>query len=68
MNHEPLIYTSKGNVPVSSLTYETEWTVNDAFIQFVERHRDASGEVVKESAHVYDRVGISATAIAASLG
>ena len=65
---EPLIYTSKGNVPIASLAYETEWTVNDDYIKFVERHRDASGEVVKESAHVYDRKGVFASGMAASFG
>lgn len=60
---EPLIYTSKGNVPIASLTYETAWEVNDAFIKFVERYRDATGEVVKEGAHVYDRRGACATGL-----
>jgi hypothetical protein len=64
---EPLIYTSKGNVPISSLTYETEWDVNPAYIKFVERHRDSTGEVVKESAHVYDLKGLTMEGIAASL-
>lgn len=66
MNEEPLIYTTKGNVPAASLTYETAWVVNDDFIKFIERHRDASGEVVKESAHVYDRKGVSGLAAVAS--
>ncbi len=50
---DPLIFTSKGNVPVASLAYETAWDVNPDYVKFVERYRDASGEVVKESAHVY---------------
>jgi hypothetical protein len=55
MNGEtPLIYTSKGNVPVSSLTYEPRWEHSPGnYLKFVEQYRDASGEVVKESAHVY---------------
>lgn len=64
---EPLIFTSKGNVPVASLTYQTGWVVNDDFIKFSERYLDASGEVVKESAHVYDRRGFNAAGVAASL-
>jgi hypothetical protein len=64
---EPLIYTSKGNVPIASLTYETAWDVQDAYIKFVERYRDASGEVVKESAHVYDRQGVQAFGVAANI-
>ena len=55
---EPLIFTTKGNVPVSSLTYQTNWDVQDAYIKFSERYLDEAGEVVKESAHVYDRKGV----------
>lgn len=53
---EPLIYTTKGNVPVSSLEYRTSWVVADEFIKFTEQYTLA-GEVVKESAHVYDKRG-----------
>ena len=63
----PLIYTSKGNLPIESLAYETEWAVNDDFIKFVERYR-LDGEVVKESAHVYDKRGVIAGGFAANLG
>ena len=66
MNSEPLIYTSKGNVPAASLTYETAWDVQDSYIKFVERYRDESGEVVKESAHVYDRHGVFGAGMANS--
>ena len=65
--NEPLIYTSKGNLPIDDLRYETEWTVNDDYIKFVERHY-LGDEVVKESAHVYDRKGVSLQLTAASLG
>ena len=66
MTDKPLIWTTKGNVPIEDLTYQTAWDVSDAYIKFVERYLDASGEVVKESAHVYDKVGISANALAAA--
>lgn len=62
----PLIYTTKGNVPVDSLRYETAWDVQDAYIKFTERYRDESGEIVKESAHVYSREGVFASGIASS--
>ena len=55
---EPLIYTSRGNLPVSSLRLETAWDINDAYIKFVERYRDEAGEVVRESAHVYSKMGM----------
>jgi len=51
-NDEPLIWTSKGNLPISALTYQTAWDVQPSYIKFVERYLDATGEVVKESAHV----------------
>jgi hypothetical protein len=43
---DPLIYTSKGNVPISSLTYQTAWDVQEGYIKFMERYLDSSGEVV----------------------
>ncbi|HET8687728.1 MAG TPA: hypothetical protein VFM18_13840 [Methanosarcina sp.] len=59
MNVEPLIYTIKGNLPQAELTYKTEWDVNDAYIKFTERHYDSTGELVRESCHVYDKKGLS---------
>ena len=64
----PLIFTSKGNVPIDSLRLETNWDVQDAYIKFTERYRDESGEIVKESAHVYDRIGVCAVGVAAQIG
>lgn len=63
-----LIFTTKGNVPVDSLTYSTEWDVQEGYIKFTETHRDAAGEVVKQSVHVYDRKGTFAAGLAADLG
>lgn len=65
MDEEPLIYTTKGNLPVASLTYRTSWVLSDAFIKFTEQYR-LGDEVVKESAHVYDRKGVLATGEAQS--
>lgn len=65
---EPLIYTSKGNLPVASLTYQTAWEVTDSYIKFQERYLDASGEVVKHSVHVYDRNGVQGQGAVATLG
>lgn len=64
---EPLIYTSRGNVPIASLAYSTAWHVGDKVIQFTETYRLGS-EVVKQSVHVYDREGSTAAAVAAQLG
>ncbi len=66
MTEKPLIWTAKGNLPIEELTYQTAWDVQENYIKFVERYLDASGEVVKESAHVYDKLGLSAKAMAAT--
>lgn len=59
---EPLIYTTKGNVPVASLQYATQWDRTDDYIKFVERYT-LDGEVVKESAHVLALKPLDITAI-----
>ena len=66
VQEEPMLWTSMGNVPISTLTYQTAWDVKDEYIKFSERYLNASGEVVKESAHVYDRIGIGAQGAAAT--
>ena len=47
----PLIWTSKGNLPLSDLTYEVRWERTDTYVKFVEVHT-LDGEVVREAAHV----------------
>lgn len=58
-NQIPLIWTSKGNVPLDSLTCQTEWDIKPTYYKFIERYLDASGEVVKLSAHVYSTMGVA---------
>lgn len=65
---KPVIWTIDGNVNEDTLKYQTRWEITDAYIKFVERHLDADGRVVKESAHVYDKVGFSAQGAAAAMG
>jgi len=60
---QPLIYTSKGNVPADTLDYHKEWLVTPDIVKFREFYTDkASGEVVKDSTHVYLPQGIGASA------
>ena len=67
MNNEtPLIWTSKGNLPLSALEYNPHWEETREYVKFVERYL-LDGEVVKESAHVLSRQGFSSEAIASSL-
>ena len=54
---EPLIHTSRGNLPVASLEYATRWEDAQDYIKFVETYK-LDGEVVRESAHVYAKRGL----------
>ena len=65
-DERPLIWTTKGNLPVDELTHEAAWDVQQDYIKFSERYRTADGEVVKESAHVYSRFGVTGEAVAAT--
>ena len=51
MEEEPLIWTSKGNLPLAVLKYETKWEQTDTYVKFIEIHRFGD-EVVREAAHV----------------
>lgn len=62
---EPLIYTIKGNLPIASLQYSTRWEDNENYAKFTETYT-LDGEVVRESAHVYDKKGVALTATAGS--
>ena len=66
MNDVPLIYTIRGNLPLSELTLETEWHRAPEYIKLVERYRAADGEVVRESAHVLSLVGVAGEGVASS--
>lgn len=55
----PLIFTSKGNLPVADLKHEVEWRVTPEQIVFIEKYL-LDGEVVKQSSHVKVLVGTAA--------
>lgn len=65
---EPLIYTSKGNLPIASLKLSTQWDFSKEYVKLIERYTDANGEVVRESAHVFHYAGLAAEAVAGSFG
>jgi hypothetical protein len=52
----PLIFTTKGNLPIDSLEYTNEWRITPEQIVFIETYT-LDGEVVKQSAHVYVLTG-----------
>ena len=59
MEEEPLIYTTKGNLPVRDLAYRHEWIEDDVAITFVEEYR-LNGELVKRSTHARLKKGLDA--------
>jgi hypothetical protein len=58
MSDTPLIWTSKGNVPIDSLTYKHGWVDTEKYIAFEERWYDATGELVKNNTHAYAKSGL----------
>ncbi len=54
---EPLIYTTKGNLPIASLQYSHRWEEDDVAITFIEEYR-LDGEVVKRNAHARLKKGL----------
>ena len=57
MDDTPLIWTSKGNLPIEALTYEHKWEDSEEYMKFSETY-SLDGEVVKQSAHVYKKKGL----------
>jgi hypothetical protein len=53
----PLIYTSKGNVPIASLRYEHKWEDNDRYTALHEFWFDGD-EIVKNSTHMLAKSGL----------
>lgn len=64
---EPLIHTSKGNLPVDSLEYSTRWEDSTECTTFIETYL-LNGEVVKQSVHVMGKRGFLADGQAGSIG
>ena len=50
---EPLIFTTKGNVPVSTLIRAVAWEFSPTQITVKETYTDDAGEVVKESRDIF---------------
>jgi hypothetical protein len=57
---EPLIYTSRGNVPLSSVTQSVSWEDHPNVTLCIEEYRAADGEVVKRSVHGLAKTGLGA--------
>ena len=50
----PLIWTSKGNLPISDLRYESGWIDHEDYMSFTENYH-LDDELVKSSTHVYNK-------------
>ena len=57
IQEKPLIYTSKGNLPIDDLRYEHFWHDTDDFMKFTENYY-LDDELVKSSCHVYMKKGM----------
>jgi hypothetical protein len=59
VNEEPLIWTSKGNVPIASLRYEHAWEDTADAVIFREAWFTADGELVKNNCHALAKKQLS---------
>lgn len=66
-NDTPLIWTTRGNLPLADLAYAVRWEDTPDYIKLIETYTAGDGEVVKESAHVYAKRGMFAEPIVQSL-
>lgn len=66
MTDEPLIYTSKGNMPIKDLEYRYGWTDNDVETRLTQEWL-LGDEVVKSSVHVFLKHGVTVEAKVAKL-
>jgi hypothetical protein len=55
---EPLIWTTKGNLPVSSLAYQHGWQDSEDATVFWEEYR-LGDEIVKRNVHAMSKRGVA---------
>jgi hypothetical protein len=63
----PLIWTTKGNLPIASLAYHHAWTETPDEISFVEEYK-LDGEVVKRNVHIFLKKGLTAETAVGGVG
>jgi hypothetical protein len=66
MTEEPLIYTSKGNLPIASLRYEHKREDKPGAVVFIEEYFQGD-ESVKRSVHVLPLAGLCMEGVAGGL-
>jgi len=57
--NEPLIWTTKGNIPLADLDYKHEWSEDDNAIMLIETYR-LGDEIVKQNRHIKLKQGLVA--------
>jgi hypothetical protein len=57
MNDVPLIFTTKGNLPVADLTYKHEWQEDDNSIMLIEEYY-LGDELVRRNVHARLKQGL----------
>lgn len=66
--HEPMIWTSKGNVPEAWLSLEVKWEQTPEYVKCVRIHRDLSGEIVKQGADILSFRGVTGESVIGKIG
>ena len=64
MSDTPLIWTTKGNLPIADLKHDVQWRIEPDQIIFTESYL-LDGEVVKQSSHVRVLTGVAMSGAAA---
>lgn len=54
---QPLVFTTKGNLPIDDLEYFHRWEDTPEYTKFIEGYK-LDGEVIKQAAHVMLKKGI----------
>ena len=63
---QPLIWTTKGNLPVADLSYAARWEFSEETIKLIETYK-LDDEVVKENAHICLLKGMQSDALITNL-
>lgn len=62
---QPLIFTSKGNLPLADLRHEVTWDISEDKIIFTESYF-LGEECVKQSSHVKFLTGVAMSGVAST--
>lgn len=66
LSETPLIHTSKGNLPISSLQYATTWEDTPEYTKLLETYSQ-NNEIVRQSVHIFGKKPLFISAEQATL-